>query len=188
MSGIRDILQTEKNRTAAEQFRQMHLYQEGTFYRAYEHSAFLCHKFVKEFKPTHRTMKGIEGSVVFVGFPVTGLQTYLKPGMEVATIEEKHLMVTIQPFGEDVTIESLQKDLQDWKASIPLTESKPKGGEDASTEGGGAVSSSVAKNPDGFVSLTSVARQIMVFPLESKSPLECYAFISCLKKQLASLF
>ena len=107
MAGIRDILQVEKARGTIDECRQLHLYQEGTFYRAYELSAYLCHKNMKDFKPTHRTMKGIEGSVIFVGFPVTSLSTYLKPEMEVATMAEKPMMVTVPPFEDGVTAESL---------------------------------------------------------------------------------
>ncbi|MBQ8461659.1 MAG: hypothetical protein IJ543_04490 [Bacteroidales bacterium] len=47
------------------------LYAEGTFYRAYEWSAWLCVRYIQDFKATKRKFKNEEEPVVFVGFPVT---------------------------------------------------------------------------------------------------------------------
>ena len=41
MPGIKDILVTERNRQTLEEWLQLHLFAEGTFYRAYEQSAML---------------------------------------------------------------------------------------------------------------------------------------------------
>jgi len=42
MSQLSEILETERRRDTAEQQRIVYLFQEGTFYRAYEWSAWLC--------------------------------------------------------------------------------------------------------------------------------------------------
>ena len=39
--------------------RVIHLFQEGSFYRAYEWSAWLMYRYFHEFKVTHRRMKGL---------------------------------------------------------------------------------------------------------------------------------
>ncbi len=38
------------------------------------------------------------------------------------------------------------------------------------------------------ISLTTVAQRIMTFPIEAKSPIECYKFLSEIKQQLAMLY
>lgn len=74
MSGIKDILETEQSRPTAEDWLMIHLFQEGSFYRAYEVSAWLCHLHVGEFKVTHRHVRGIGQAIAFVGFPVSSLE------------------------------------------------------------------------------------------------------------------
>lgn len=62
MPKLTEILQKERERATIEQCAVIHLFQEGTFYRAYEWSAWLCHRYVKEFKPTHRLLKDSDDS------------------------------------------------------------------------------------------------------------------------------
>ena len=76
MASIKEILEFEKHRDTAEMQRSIHLFQEGSFYRAYEWSAWLVCRYIHEFKVTHRRMKGIEQSVVLIGFIV---RRFLKP-------------------------------------------------------------------------------------------------------------
>lgn len=73
---LKEILSIEENRTEDSKC-VIHLFQEGSFYRAYEWSAWLCHRFINQFKVTHRRFKSIEHSVLFVGFPVASLEKYL---------------------------------------------------------------------------------------------------------------
>ena len=53
---------------AQESYRTIYLFPEGTFYRAYEWSAWLCQRYFTELKVTHRLLKGGE-DIIFVGFP-----------------------------------------------------------------------------------------------------------------------
>lgn len=58
-------------------FLTIHLYKEGTFYRAYEWSAWLCVNYVKhDMKVTHKKTK-TSLDFTFVGFPVTSLEKYV---------------------------------------------------------------------------------------------------------------
>ena len=52
MSQLKEILSTEQERGSLEQCAVIHLFREGTFYRAYEWSAWLCCRYINEFKPT----------------------------------------------------------------------------------------------------------------------------------------
>ena len=59
MAAITEILEFESSRDGLEMQRIFHIFQEGSFYRAYEWSAWLMCKFMHEFKVTHRHMKGL---------------------------------------------------------------------------------------------------------------------------------
>ena len=48
---------TGSRRSTVEQCRMIRLYAEGTFYRAYEWSAWLCVRYIQDFKATKRKFK-----------------------------------------------------------------------------------------------------------------------------------
>ena len=54
MARIKDIVEAEKQRLDMAACRIIHLYTEGTFFHAYEWSAWLCHKHISQFRVTHR--------------------------------------------------------------------------------------------------------------------------------------
>jgi len=85
---------------------------EGMFYRAYEHSAFLVCKTVKEFKPTKRFFKKIGKEVVSIGFPQ---DTYGKYIGERGAVFDADGTIRVQSGAEidDVLFRS-------WKDSLPL--------------------------------------------------------------------
>ena len=55
---------------------QVNLFPEGSFYKAYHQSAwFLCTR-VHPFKVSARPLKGLEGPLLSVGFPISSLDKY----------------------------------------------------------------------------------------------------------------
>ena len=125
---LKEVFSKEQSRKEVVDYRTIHLIPEGTFYRAYEWSAWLCHRYVSQFKPTHRLLKNTEDSVVFVGFPMTSLERHIPEGATIAEQEDKTiaLILTETVFGETTT-EQLQTDFANWKKSIPLVKSKEQG-------------------------------------------------------------
>ncbi len=95
MAKIKDILAIESRRVTAEQCRTVYLFQEGTFYRAYEWSAWLCVRYIQQFKTTKRMFKNEDASIVFVGFPVTSLEKYTVSGAEVTVAEDKSVCLVL---------------------------------------------------------------------------------------------
>ena len=69
MSQLKEILEKEHERDDLAQYKIIHLFREGTFYRAYEWSAWLCQQFFTELKVTHRLLKNGEdiGGVSRIG-------------------------------------------------------------------------------------------------------------------------
>ena len=60
MAQLKDIVEIEHNRKGNASISTIYLFPEGTFYRAYEWSAWLCFRYFTELKVTHRLLKGGE--------------------------------------------------------------------------------------------------------------------------------
>jgi hypothetical protein len=172
---LKEVFAKEQSRSEMVDYRTIHLIPEGTFYRAYEWSAWLCHRYVSQFKPTHRLLKNTEDSVVFVGFPMTSLERHTPEGATVAEQEDKTVAVILPEtvFGEKVTIEQLQTDFANWKKSVPLVKTKEQGTKNQD------------KNVKSEASVEEVLKRILAYPIEQHSPMEAMAFLSEIKQQLS---
>lgn len=171
---LKEVFAKEQSRSEMVDYRTIHLIPEGTFYRAYEWSAWLCHRYVSQFKPTHRLLKNTEDSVVFVGFPMTSLERHIPEGATVAEQEDKTIALVLAEniFGETTT-EQLQTDFANWKKSVPLVKSKEQGTKNQD------------KNVKSEASVEEVLKRILAYPIEQHSPLEIMAFLSEIKQQLS---
>ena len=63
---LKDIFKKEQSRESDVDYRTLYLVPEGSFYRAYEWSAWLCHRYVSQFKVTHRLLKNSEERKIVV--------------------------------------------------------------------------------------------------------------------------
>ena len=167
----------------AGRLRDVHLHKEGTFLRAYDWSAWLCCRYLHDFKVNKRRFKDVDDPVAYIGFPETSLMKWMPEGAEQRVEGEKHLVMELPQIMISDSAEEMAVAYAEWKEGIPLAESNPglrkrdggKGtGEDADTDGGTA-------------SLTSIMQRVLAFPIESKSPLESMTFLADIKRQLASL-
>lgn len=183
MATITEILTVEKERPLDTFPTDIHLFVEGSFLRAYERSAWLCVSFIHKFKANRKQVKNSDDSFVFVGFPQTSLPKFVLDGAEVEEVNEKHLVMHMPPatFGDNPDVEKANVDFDNWKQSVPLTISKKAQKAALPTD-----------DPFGEVSsfqqstrISDVVQQIMAFPLERKSPMECMQFVSELREQLA---
>ena len=170
---LKEVFAKEQSRKEVVDYRTIHLIPEGTFYRAYEWSAWLCHRYVSQFKPTHRLLKNTEDSVVFVGFPMTSLERHIPEGATLAEQEDKTiaLILTETVFGETTT-EQLQTDFANWKKSVPLVKSK--------TNSELRIKNFELKNDE-----LDILKRILAYPIEQHSPMEAMAFLSEIKQQLS---
>ncbi len=164
-----------------------YLYREGNFMRAYEWSAWLFVKCSPDLKVTTRQVKAVGQAVSMIGFPPASLEKYAPKGALIEPQTDGSIVVTLTPdmMPDDTDIQAIASEYEQWKAQQPITDSKP-----------------AKKEPDGgddpfddpytphrprHVSLTSVMRQILAYPLERKSPMECVEFVAELKRQVISL-
>lgn len=107
MATIKDILYEERNRNP----KQLVLFLEGKFWKAYEHSAY---ELVKRynFKPSKRHIKSIDEEVVSVGFPEDACQKYLGDNVTYEA-NNRCCRVWVQSVGDEVVF-------QEWKHGIEI--------------------------------------------------------------------
>ena len=172
-------MEIESERSTLDVCRVIHLFQKGTFYRAYEWSAWLCVRYLQDFKPTKRKFKNEDSCVVFIGFPVSSLAKYTSEGVSVKAGEEKSMDLVLpeEAFQEGVEVSLLQSEFDHWKDSVPLVESSKK-----ETDGG--ISSAAASRPSR---LTDIMHRILTYPIEQKSPLESMQFLAEIKRSIADI-
>lgn len=180
MAKLKEILETVSQRVTGERSRMIHLFQEGTFLRAYEWSAWLCVRYIQDFKATKRMFKNEDASVVFVGFPVSSLTRYTPEGAEVTVTEDKGVAMLLSEgvFQGMTDVDRLRADFENWKESVPLTESSKR---DAKIPIGGDVSVSHSGR------LTDIVYRILAYPIEQKSPLESMQFLAEIKRSIAEI-
>ena len=121
MAQLKEVLEIEQTRQTVEECLVIHLFQEGTFYRAYELSAWLCFRYIKQFKATHRQLKTEGESLVLIGFPETSLERYLTESkFEIILREGKRVDIKINSeyLKEYDDIEPLYADFFNWEMSV----------------------------------------------------------------------
>lgn len=180
MAGIKDILEIEQDRKDPKDWQIINLFQEGSFYRAYEVSAWLCHTYIYQFKVTHRHVNGIEQSIAFVGFPVTSLEKRTPQGASIVPKTEKHIMLMLSPSEQKITVDEMKNEFAVWKSRQPVAEAKEK--PDADIKKNTAIG-----NREDKLTLFSIAQGILSYPIENHSPIDCMLFLSNVKKNIAQL-
>ena len=183
MSQLQEIIEIEKQRADAEHARTLFFYMEGSFYRAYEWSAWLWCRKIRDFSPTHRKVKSIEQTIIHIGCPVSSFFKHLPEGAThtVATDGSVTLQLPETMFPEGIDVQAMEAEFLQWKQSVPVAESAKKRQSEALrdlNDGGATIQP---------VSLTAVMQQILSFPIEKKSMIECVSFLSDIKTQLAKM-
>jgi len=179
MPQLKEILEKESQRDSLEQCAVIQLFKEGTFYRAYEWSAWLSVRYYSELKVTHRLLKSGE-NIVFVGFPLTSLERYTPANSIVKSCDEACVNVVLPStvFPPDAAVESLQSSFANWKQAQPLTEASKKK----------QIEEKTIADRSAHPRLTDVMLRILSYPVEQHSPMECMAFLSDVKQQISNIY
>jgi len=100
-------------------------------------------------------------------------------GATTEQIAEKHIVLTLQ-MNDVQTNYDFQNEFNVWKSRQPITASKD------NSEG---EEKRIKNTPDSkdvsHKTLFTVAQDILSFPVESKSPIDCMLFLSEIKRDLA---
>lgn len=180
MSLTKELIEQERCQVQAGGLRDVHLHKEGSFLRAYEWSAWLCCRYLHDFKVNKRQFKGIDEAVAYIGFPETSLQEWIPEGAWQRVEDEKHLVMTLPEVMVNEVPEALATAFEEWKDAIPQTESNPgmrkKGGKEAGNAGD-------VRADEVPLTLTAVMQRVLAFPIESKSPIESMTFLADIKQR-----
>jgi hypothetical protein len=137
----------------------IHLYKEGSFWKAYERSAYLFVKHLKNYQTKRRYYKNINQEIISIGFPDVALSGIIK---DLKVTLQSDRLITLELKEEIVS-----SDFLEWKAQTPLLpslKSKKKKGMD----------------PEDTHFLTVIRS----FSVANKTPMECMQFISELQNKL----
>lgn len=184
MSVTKELIEQERQLVQTGRLRDVHFHKEGTFLRAYDWSAWLCCRYLHDFKANKRQFKGIDEAVAYIGFPETSLQKWLPEGAEQRVEGEKHLVLTLPEIMVSDPPEMLSAAYAEWKEAVPLTEAQP----GLRNRGGGKEKDAdYGIMADSPVTLTAIMQRVLAWPLESKSPLETMTFMADIKQRLAAM-
>lgn len=165
MADLKEILRIEKER-AVEDSERIYLFKEGSFWRAYEWSAWLFSHFVKDFQITHRRSKNIDQTFAMLGFPETTLTKLADEGLGIEQVSDKLLCIHIaaELVEEQLAGNAIADVLSEWKNEILIKESN-------------VTKKSMKNNNEvrterNVNSLSDIAKKILSYPLESSSPID----------------
>ncbi len=171
MAKLSEIMNIERSRETADARRQIHLFADGKFYRAYEWSAWLCCSYINKFKVTKRMIQAVDAPMLFIGFPQTSISKFTPEGTTTTQVEEGHLLLSL-PETMIKSSNTMSDDFSKWKASAPLSEPKDK------------PQPVLADRP---VSLTGVLKRLLEYNVLEHSPMECMQFVSDMQRKLAEV-
>ena len=137
MANLTKVFQDEWNRHNPADWSKIHLFKMGTFWRAYEWSAWLisCVTFNKEAQqkthnktPIHvtRMMRtDVENETYcFVGFPLKSVEKFIPVRTNYESISDTHVVITIalpKPSdNSEVTFERIADAISTWKDTIEI--------------------------------------------------------------------
>lgn len=155
MPTIKEILSSEQSKDQL----CIQLYSEGIFYKAYEHSAWLAYHVLNRFMVKKKYIKKAGQEIVSIGFPKTALSKWAA-GRKMYESETKAAIYIDESEYDSIP----EKDFTRWKDTIT----------------NGCEQKTEHKAMDN-----GIIEQIRLFPVESKTPIECMMFVSSLKKELA---
>ena len=213
MAKLVDILQQERERDTADKWGIIHLYKTGSFYSAYEWSAWLIavitfndevRMATKDRKPlavTRIPMKDSDETFCRVGFPLKSIEKYIPTRTNYEAEDDKHIVITVAlpkpQDGTKVTYERLAEAIKTWKEAQPLkqpkekkdsdpkedTDRQPKQGKPKRT----LLSLIQGAQQQQAPSQGGIIMQIMSYQLSQHTPAENYDFIQRLQQQIASI-
>ena len=137
MAARQDILNLEADRKEPASWNIIHMFKEGSFWHAYEWSAWLIcvitynnekHKRENTGDPiavVHKPIggKNQQGTYTMVGFQIKSLDKFVPNRLKLETVDDKQMDIEIELPHDDtpLTYERLQKAFEDWKGQQKLS-------------------------------------------------------------------
>lgn len=154
---IQEKLQAEQSRPDG----TILFFGEGSFYKAYQESAWLACSLLHRFKAFRRFVRRAGCEVVYVGFPKSSLEKFVS-GRRYEMKDD-----TVLVYLNDDEPEFFE-DYASWLASIPIT----------------SLNNSTEKQD----SLRALCQKVLDYPLEESTPMACVVFLAELRKQIKEIW
>lgn len=207
MPTMKDIFEVEKNREDASQWNVIHLFREGSTYKAYEWSAWLCREHgttdehlqqvgAKRLNPVHRNVKNTGGSVIFVGFPFASIDKFLPKTSQISfqPVDDNRIDIAIElpadQFRDNLNYEALKQKFGEWKQAFPVKDEKKDKGADGvsrSTETDELLTL-LTGGPAKPMRMSDILAELVALPVEDITPNDALKLLRILKRQAAALF
>ena len=133
-----DIILKE-TRNSENELYQIHFYQEGDWWRAYEWSSYLVVQVPNgleekdKLKPIRKPYKENKDGIILVGLKASSFEKYL-PNIKYNVIEDKHMIVDVSGMNLPLfNISDYSTVLSEWKNKYPFKETKEKKEENKTT-------------------------------------------------------
>lgn len=175
---LSEILEVEK-RNDEDDLYKIHLFLENDWWRAYEWSAWLCRNYPNsldesnKLKPTHKSLENVENGLILVGLKLNHFDKYM-PKAKVISVNDRHIIVDTKEVLSNLDFNSYKPILNKWKDNTPLRQEEPKNRKEKPLQ-------------TSQISLTSIMREILAYPLESRTPIENMEFIRDIKNKVLKL-
>lgn len=157
----------------------IHFYLEGSFWRAYEWSAYLSRNFPSELdegeklNPVRKQCKQCEEGLIQVGLQQKSFDKYF-PGVsdneKIFEVNDKHIIIHSKSFF-NIGYEEYKKLLNEWKCSIKIKKKE----------------TSNSSEPTTNITYESVLKEIISWSIESKTLIENLEFLSKIKNKIINL-
>lgn len=169
---IEEILDSEKRNE--DNLYDIHFYMEGSFWRAYEWSAYLSKHFPSELtederlKPTKKITKTCKDWYVHIGLPLSSFEKYFPDVLnnnEMFRMENKHIIIHSKSFFVNEDFSNYEEILTEWKSNIKLSDKEKKKNKEIKNESYNIITSD------------SLINEIMSYPIENKTLIESLQFL-----------
>ena len=183
---IYDEIINKEKRQSLDDLLKIHLYLENDWWRAYEWSAYLCNIFPNnldennKLRPTHKNDNSHENGIILVGLKQSSFAKYF-PNVIPSIVGEKHMVMDVseQMREFNLTLETYNEKLIEWKKTIPIKQENEKTKQTANQ-----ITTSKSQ---GKSNIMAVMQEVLAYPIENKTLIENTMFISHLKSELIKL-
>lgn len=182
---VQEIFESEKRN--GDNLYDIHFYMEGSFWRAYEWSAYLSRNFPSKLgederlKPIKKVTKDYENGYIQVGLQLSSFEKYFPNVVDDESVFEmldKHIIIHSKLFFINNDFSDYDSILNEWKNSIKLSDKERKKRREITTE---------QHNNSNDKSVESLIKEIISYPIESKNLVESIQFLSYIRDKFIKI-
>ena len=182
---VQEIFSSEKR--DKDSLFDIHFYMEGSFWRAYEWSAYLSRIFPSELndedrlKVLKKVTKDCENGYVQVGLQLSSFEKYFPSVVgneEIFEMKNKHIIIHAKQFFVDKDFSEYEDILKEWKNNIKLSPNEKKKSKELNK---------TESSEKQMLSVDSLINEIISYPIENKNLVESLQFLSYIRDKFTKI-